>query len=194
MKIGIFSGSFNPIHVGHLILANYVTEHANIDEVWFLVTPQNPLKDEAILLNQAERLEMVKLATEPYEKMIASDFEFYLPRPSYTVDTLDALSVKFPEHEFVLMIGSDNWTEIANWKNYEWILKQYKLIVYPRLGHQIAIPKKLRNTVEALDSPIIEISSSFLRDELLAGRNIRPFVPFEVYDYIKNKRLYSETD
>mgnify|MGYP001190350857 CR=1 FL=1 len=194
MKIGIFSGSFNPIHIGHIILANYVIEHADIDQVWFLVTPQNPLKEEGVLLNESERLEMVKLATAPYEKMCASDFEFHLPRPSYTVATLNALRNSYPEHEFTLMIGSDNWTEISNWKDYEWMLSQYKLLVYPRLDHQISIPKKLRSTVEALDSPVVEISSSFIREELKEGKNIRPFVPVEVYEYIKEKKLYSEAD
>lgn len=190
MKIGIFSGSFNPIHIGHIILANHVVENTDIEEVWFLVTPRNPLKEESLLLCESERLRMVELAVAPYEKMKASDFEFSLPRPSYTIDTLKALEENFSDDEFVMIIGSDNWCGISSWKDYEEILKQFKVLVYPRLDYQIAIPKKLRSTVEALDSPVVEISSSLIREELREEKNVRPFLPVEVYEYIKEKNLY----
>lgn len=190
MKIGIFSGSFNPIHIGHIILANHVIEHTEIDEVWFLVTPHNPLKEESSLLDEQERLQMAQLAIAPYKKMKASDFEFSLPRPSYTIDTLTALRQKFPEHEFSLIIGSDNWNDIASWKNYEAIIDQYKILVYPRLDYRVTIPKKLKSSIETLDSPIIEISSTHIREEIAAGNNIRPFVPFEVFEYITKNKLY----
>lgn len=194
MKIGIFSGSFNPVHIGHIIIANHVIEHYDIDEVWLLVTPHNPLKEESTLLDEKERLRMVELAVAPYEKIIASDFEFSLPRPSYTFETLKSLKNRYLEHDFVLMIGSDNWCDIASWRDYECMLNQFKLLVYPRLDYQISIPKKFRNHVEALDSPILEISSTFIREELKNNKNIRPFVPVEVYEYIKEKNLYGETD
>lgn len=190
MKIGIFSGSFNPIHIGHIILGNYIVEYTEIEQVWFVVTPHNPLKEETSLIDENERLKMVQLATQPYEKLQASDFEFSLPRPSFTVDTLTALSDKHPEHEFSLIIGGDNWDSITRWKDHEKIINNHKIIIYPRLDNRLIIPSRLRNTVEALDSPIIDISSTFIREGLEEGKNMRPFLSSEVYDYIELKKLY----
>lgn len=192
MKIGIFSGSFNPIHVGHIILGNYIVEYTEIEQVWFLVTPQNPLKDEANLIDENERLKMVQLATLPYDKLIASDFEFSLPRPSFTVDTLSALSEKHPEHEFSLIIGGDNWDAISRWKDHEKIIANHKIIVYPRLDNRLTIPTRLKNTIEVLDSPIIDISSTFIREGLEEGKNMRPFLDAEVDAYINFKGLYAK--
>lgn len=191
MKIGIFAGSFNPIHIGHIILGNYIVEYTEIEQVWFMVTPHNPLKDEDSLLAEDERLRMVQLATEPYEKLIASDFEFSLPRPSFTVDTLSALKVKYPEHEFSLVIGGDNWDSITRWKDHEEIIQNHKILIYPRLDNRLIIPTRLRNTVEALDSPIIDISSTFIREGIMEGKNMRPFLSPEVYDYIQRNKLYT---
>lgn len=191
MKIGIFSGSFNPIHIGHLILGSYIVEYTDIDQVWFMVTPHNPLKEQDSLLDEAERLKMVQLATEPYgSKLLASDFEFLLPRPSYTVDTFKALKHKYPEHEFSLIIGGDNWDTFSNWKNYDEIIRNYKIIVYPRLGARLNVSQKLKGKVEILDSPIIEISSTEIREGIEEGRNIRPYLPVEVYKYIETNNLY----
>ena len=191
MNIGIFSGSFNPIHIGHLILANYIVEYTDIDEVWLLVSPQNPWKmDDTNLLDENIRLEMTRLATERYPKLKASDFEFSLPRPSYTINTLDALKDRYPDHEFSLIIGADNWAGFEGWKNYERIIKDYKIKIYPRLDHRISVSTKLKKSVEALDSPIIEISSSFIRDAIAEGKNAQAFLPVEVYEYIKEKGLY----
>ena len=191
MNIGIFSGSFNPIHVGHLILANYIVEYTDVDEVWLLVSPQNPWKvGDEDLLDENIRLEMTRLATDEYPKLKVSDFEFALPRPSYTINTLDALNEKYPEHNFSLIIGADNWSAFENWKNYERIIKDYKVKIYPRLDHRISVSPKLKKTVEALDSPIIEISSSFIREAISEGKDVRAFLPTEVYEYIKEKGLY----
>ena len=190
MNIGIFSGSFNPIHIGHLILANYITEFTALDEVWLLVSPQNPWKEEDELLDENIRLDMTRLAVEKYPKLKVSDFEFSLPRPSYTVNTLDALQKKYPEHEFTLIIGADNWSAFENWKNYDEIVENYKLKIYPRLGYRISVPAKQKKNVEALDSPIIEMSSTFIREGISAGKDMKAFLPCEVYEYIKERGLY----
>jgi nicotinate-nucleotide adenylyltransferase len=190
MNIGIFSGSFNPIHIGHLILANYIVEFTEIEEVWFLVSPQNPLKSENELSDEHIRLEMTELALAKYTKLKASDFEFSMPTPSYTVNTLDALRNEYPGHNFTLIIGADNWNVFESWREYDKILENYKIRVYPRLGHRITIPTKLRDKVEALDSPIIEISSTFIRDSIAEGKDVRAFLPDDIYDYILNKGLY----
>ncbi len=190
MKIGVFSGSFNPIHVGHLILANYIVEFTEIEEVWLLVSPLNPQKSENELSDKYVRLEMTKLALEAYPKIKASDFEFDLPKPSYTINTLDALKVKYPEHDFTLVIGADNWAIFESWYETDKILENYKLKIYPRLGFRIKIPDRLKQKVEALDSPIIEVSSTFIREGIEADKNMRPFLTEKVYDYIIEKGLY----
>lgn len=190
MNIGIFSGSFNPIHIGHLILANYIVEFTDIDEVWFLVSPRNPLKQQSELLDEGRRLEMVELALEEYPKMKASDFEFSLPRPSYTVHTLDRLKEAYPQHAFNLIIGSDNWFVFENWKNYEQIIENYAIKIYPRLGHRISIQPRQRKSVEALDAPVVEISSTFIRESIAEGKDIKAFLPEGIYEYINNNDLY----
>ncbi len=190
MKIGIFSGSFNPIHVGHLILANYIVEYTDIEEVWLLVSPLNPLKSVDELSDKYVRLEMTELALEGYPKIKVSDFEFDLPKPSYTINTLDALKVKYPEHDFTLVIGADNWAIFESWHETDKILENYKLKIYPRLGFRIKIPDRLKQKVETLDSPIIEVSSTFIREGIEAGKNMRPFLTENVYDYIIEKGLY----
>lgn len=190
MNIGIFSGSFNPIHIGHLILANYITEFTDINEIWFLVTPQNPLKENAELLDEQLRLKMVELGLVDYPQLKASDFEFSLSRPSYTINTLEALSKEYPEHNFSLIIGADNWVVFDRWKDSEEILKNHKVYVYPRLDCRISIPKKFKNRVEALESPILEISSTFIRDSIKEEKNIKVFLPDAVYNYIKDNNLY----
>ncbi len=190
MNIGIFSGSFNPIHIGHLILANYIVEFTEIDEVWFLVSPQNPLKVECELLDENERFEMVKLAIGAYPKLKASDFEFSLPRPSYTVHTLSKLRDVYPDNEFTLLIGADNWVNFERWRNYDEIIENYAIKVYPRLGYRISIQPRQRKMVEALDAPVIEISSTFIRESLAEDKDIKAFLPAEVYKYIVENNLY----
>lgn len=190
MKIGIFSGSFNPIHIGHLILANYITEFTDVEEVWFLVTPQNPLKEDADLLDENIRLEMTRLALEDYPKLKVSDFEFSLPKPSYTVTTLETLDEAYPEHEFSLVIGADNWENFHQWKDFKKILARYKIYVYPRLDSKLSISKELRGRIEALESPVMELSSTFIRDSIIEGKDLRAFMPTAVYDYIVKENLY----
>ncbi|MDR0825119.1 MAG: nicotinate-nucleotide adenylyltransferase [Prevotella sp.] len=190
MNIGIFSGSFNPIHIGHLILANYIVEFTEIEEVWFLVSPRNPLKSENELLDENIRFEMTKLALEKYSKLKADDFEFSLPKPSYTINTLDTLRHSYPEHQFTLIIGADNWNLFGNWKDYDKIMEKYRLKVYPRSGSHILIPDRLKHRVEALDSPVIDISSTFIRKSISAKKDIRAFLPDNVYEYIIKEGLY----
>lgn len=190
MNVAVFSGSFNPIHVGHLILGSYVTEFTDIDEVWFLVTPQSPFKAGLDSLDEKERLKMVGLALKDYPNLKASDFEFTLTKPSYTVNTLTLLKEKYPEHNFSLLIGADNWTVFDKWKDNQIILDNFKIYVYPRLDFNISIPSKFRSCVEALDTPIIEISSTFIRESLQKGKNIKAFLPETVYAYIIENGLY----
>lgn len=191
MNIGIFSGSFNPIHAGHLILANYITEYTEIDEVWLLVTPHNPIKEPNILIDEDARLEMTKLALENYPQIRVSDVEFSMPRPSYTINTLKFLTENHPEHSFSLIIGADNWQSFERWKDYEEIIEQYKIFVYPRFGYSVATPAKYKKKVEILNSPIIEISSTFIREGIREGKNLRAFMPDIVYRYIKDHNLYT---
>lgn len=190
MKIGIFSGSFNPIHIGHLVLGNYVVENCDIDEVWYLVSPQNPLKQNEELLDEKHRYAMVSLATQPYKKLIASDFEFSLERPTYTVTTLEKLKEAYPTYEFSLIIGADNWLNFSAWKDHDVILKNYPIIVYPRLGYRMVLSNKQRASVTVLESPIIEISSTYIRQTQKDGKCIMPYVTEQVYHYIMNNKLY----
>ena len=191
MKIGIFSGSFNPIHIGHLILANYITEFTDIDEVWLVISPQNPLKKHLNLADENERFDMVKIATTSYPKLKACDFEFSLPRPSYTISTLDKLKETYPENTFCLIIGADNWENFHQWKDYQTILNHYPIYIYPRLGYSLNIDKSIvSKSISILDTPIIEISSTFIRNSLLEKKNIKSFLPEGIFDYIQNKELY----
>lgn len=185
MNIGIFSGSFNPIHIGHLALANYLCEYEGLDEVWFMVSPHNPLKEEAELMDDNLRLQLVKLAVEDYPKFRASDFEFHLPRPSYTVHTLDKLKETYPEHTFFLIIGSDNWALFPRWYQSERILAENPILIYPRPGfpvNAISLPEG----VKLANSPEFEISSTFIRQALEEGRDIRYFLHPAVYAKLSN--------
>ena len=170
-KIGFFSGSFNPIHIGHLILASYIGEFTDLDEIWFVVSPRNPLKEAGVLLDDALRLEMVRLALEDYERMKVSDVEFHMPRPSYTIDTLTKLTEEHPDKEFTLIIGGDNWRQFHKWKEPEKLTSNYRLFIYPRLGEEVMIPPQLHSSVQLINAPIVEISSTFIREGIRAGRN-----------------------
>ncbi len=183
MKIGIFCGSFNPIHIGHLALANYICEYEGIDEVWFMVTPHNPLKNEDGLMDDELRLNLVRIAIDGYSRFVASDFEFKLPRPSYTVNTLDHLKEFYPMHEFLLIIGADNWINFKQWKESERILAQNKILVYPRPGYPVSA-ETIPSNVKLLFSPVFEISSSFIRQALKENIDIRYFLHPGVYKYL----------
>ncbi|MEE1338144.1 MAG: nicotinate (nicotinamide) nucleotide adenylyltransferase [Muribaculaceae bacterium] len=190
MKIGVLGGSFNPIHIGHAILANYITQCTDIEQLWLMVSPQNPLKSELPQSYDVHRLAMTELVASKCDNVITSGFEFTLPKPSYTVDTLKALREKFPLHEFVLVIGADNWQNFEKWKDWQEILDKHNILVYPRMGSEIVIPDDLCNKVEKLDSPIIEISSTYIREQLKKGKNMNFFLPKDVYRYILENNLY----
>lgn len=189
-EIGVFSGSFNPIHNGHLMLANYICEFTGLDEVWMVVTPQNPLKKSISLLEDEKRLKMVQMALKNYKKIKASDIEFQMPRPSYTINTLTRLAKDNPNKNFSLIIGADNWMLFNKWKNYETILNRFKVLVYPRLNADLSIPEFLKKQVNLVNAPIIDVSSTFIRKGIAEGLNMRAFVPEMVYDYIEENQLY----
>lgn len=190
MKIGILGGSFNPIHIGHAILANYITQYTDIEQLWLMVSPQNPLKSEISDSFDVHRLAMAELVASKCDNVITSGFEFTLPKPSYTISTLNALTKKFPQHEFVLIIGADNWQNFNKWKDFELILKNHNIYVYPRKGYEINIPDDLKDMVLSLNSPIVEVSSTFIREQLKTNRNMNFYLPQDVYKYILEKRLY----
>lgn len=189
-EIGIFSGSFNPIHNGHLIMANYMCEFTTLDEVWLIVTPHNPLKKRTDMLDEQVRLKMVELAVEKYENIKACDVELHMKRPSFTINTLEKLSHEYPECNFSLIIGADNWSFFDKWKDYNKIIENYKILIYPRHKAEVIIPESLQETIILVNAPIIEISSTFIRHSIKEGRNIRAFLLPEVYDYIESEELY----
>lgn len=189
LRTGVFGGSFNPIHIGHLALANYLCENGYIDELWFLVSPQNPFKQNLSLLNDNIRLKLVQSAIKGYPHFHASDFEFNLPKPSYTVNTLNKLSESYPERDFYLIIGADNWAAFDRWKSPEEILSRHHILIYPRLGYEIDFDSLPQN-VKAVDSPLIEVSSTFIRESILQGKDVRYFLHPAVYDIIEKNNLY----
>jgi len=190
MKIGLYFGTFNPIHVGHLIIANHFAEYSNLEQIWCVVTPQNPFKTKHSILDNHQRLEMVYLATKEYPKIKPSAIEFQLSQPNYTVHTLAFLEERHPEHEFALIMGEDNLVSLPKWKNAEVILERYPIYVYPR---NIKSPRencRLEGTIKKVDAPIIEISSSFIRKAIKSGKNIRPLLPESVWIYLDEMNFY----
>lgn len=190
-QVGIFSGSFNPIHAGHLMLANFMKEFTYLDEVWFVVSPQNPLKETDDLLNDNIRLEMTRLALEDFDGFWVSDVEFTMPRPSYTINTLDKLNTTHTDTEFSLIIGGDNWVDFRLWKEYERLINTYRILVYPRLGEDIYIDNALRERVQLVKAPVVEISSTFIRKSIKEGKNVRAFLPAKVYDFIMEGTVHN---
>jgi nicotinate-nucleotide adenylyltransferase len=175
-KIGIFSGSFNPVHIGHLALANWLCEYEDLEEVWFLVTPRNPLKESGELIDYFIRIEMVKAAVSDYAKLKVSAFESFLPCPSYTIDTLRALRNTYPGHQFYLLIGADNWAIMPQWKDSHALMEEFPMLIYPRLGFDVTIPSNYPN-IRKVDAPLLEISSSFIRQAIRDGKDVRFFLP-----------------
>lgn len=188
-KIGIYSGSFNPIHHGHVMLANYLVEFSDLDELWFVVTPQNPLKKKEDLLDDDERLKMVQLALGDDPRFHVSDIEMHLPTPSYTINTLTSLSEQNPDTEFVFICGMDSLQNMKHWREYQKILDNYELLVFPREGYDggelINYP-----SVTVLKTPILEISSTFIRQCVKEGRDVRHFMPEKAFAYMKEQGFY----
>jgi len=193
MKIGLYFGTFNPIHAGHLIIANHMAEYSGLDQVWLVVTPHNPLKKKSTLLDDHHRLQMVFLATEDYPKLKPSDVEFRLPQPSYTVNTLAHLQEKFPTHEFSLIMGEDNLNSLHKWKNYGVILQNHDIYVYPRINTEIINPDiATAARIHKVNAPIIEISSTFIRNSIKEGKNVRPLLPEKVWQYVGHNLFYKK--
>ena len=182
MNIGLFFGSFNPVHTGHLIIANIMAENSGVDQVWFVVSPQNPLKNNRTLAHEFDRYDMVRLSIEEDPKLRVTDVEFQMPRPSYTIDTLTYLQAQHPDHTFSLILGSDNLVHFEKWKNFEQILKQYKLLVYQRPGDTVHSLFQ-HPSVSVIDAPLLDISATFIRQMIKEGKSIRYMVPIAVEDF-----------
>ena len=191
-KIGLFFGSFNPIHIGHLILANYILENSDMEELWLVVSPQNPFKEKKSLLNDHNRLDMVQLAVKNYPKMRASNIEFSLPKPSYTIDTLTYLKEKYPDYSFALIMGEDNLESLPKWKNSEKLISDYQIIVYPRTfeGEKKDHEYLQHENISLINAPIVEISATEIRKMIKDGKNVRPMLPPEVFDYLDGSSFY----
>ena len=190
MKIGLYFGSFNPVHVAHLIIANHILNETDIEKVWFLVSPQNPFKEESNLLNEYNRLHLVRLATEDDIRIKASDIEFNLPKPSYTTATLAYLADKHPEHEFFIIMGSDSFQNLHKWKNYGMIVKNYPLFVYLRPGYEVK--NNLGANLHVLEAPLLQLSSTQLRKYIKEGKSVRYMIPDKVLDEIERGGYYKK--
>lgn len=191
MKAGIFSGSFNPIHNGHIAIARYMVEKEPLDEVWFIASPQNPLKSHDTLLDDATREHLVQLAIQDDPRLRYCDIEMHLPRPSYTIATLEALSEKYPDIDFSLLIGSDNWAIFDRWKSPEKIIARYPIYIYPRPGFEVNA-STLPPNVHLTQAPMMEISSTEIRARIADGRRIEGLLPYPVEKYIKEHNLYTQ--
>ncbi|WP_435253741.1 nicotinate (nicotinamide) nucleotide adenylyltransferase [Tenacibaculum sp. A30] len=192
-NIGLYFGTFNPIHIGHLIIANHMVEYSDLDEIWMVVTPHNPFKKKSSLLDNHHRLDMVYLATEEYEKIQPSDIEFRLPQPNYTINTLAHISEKHPNYTFSLIMGEDNLKSLHKWKNYEAILEDYHIYVYPRVSEGI-VENQFKNheKIHRVDAPIVEVSSTMIRKAIKEEKNCKPLLPYKVWKYIDEMNFYKK--
>jgi nicotinate-nucleotide adenylyltransferase len=188
MKIGLYFGSFNPIHVGHLIISSHIVSNTDLDEVWLVVSPQNPFKNSQTLLNENHRLNLVRTALDGEKKIRASNVEFKLPKPSYTINTLTYLKEKYPNNDFVIIMGSDSFQNFPNWKNALLIAKDYPVYIYKRPGFEISNP--LNAAIKIMQAPLLEISSTHIRNLLATGKSIRYLVPDNVKDEIEANHYY----
>ncbi len=189
MKIGLFFGSFNPVHVGHMIIANFMATHTDLDQVWLVVSPQNPLKNKSTLARDYDRLHLVHLAVGDNQLLKASDVEFSLPKPSYTIDTLVFLKEKYPEKKFVLIMGGDNLATLHKWKNYEILLRDYQIYLYKRPNSEKSEWDTHPN-IHYFEAPMLDISATFIRECLKTGKSVRYLVPDAVFRYLEESRLY----
>jgi nicotinate-nucleotide adenylyltransferase len=188
MKIGLYFGSFNPVHVGHLLIATHIANTTPLDQVWFVVSPQNPFKASSSLLNEYHRLHLVNIAIEGEQKLKTSTVEFKLPKPSYTVDTLAYLTEKYPDHEFAIIMGSDGFQNLDKWKNYETLVKNYSFYIYRRPGFEVTETFGAAATI--LDAPLLEISSTHIRKLIKEKKSIRFLVPDVVKEEIEKNAYY----
>lgn len=189
MKIGLYFGSFNPVHLGHLITANHLLAYSDLEELWFVLSPQSPFKPKDILLDYCHRLEMLRLALDGYSELRVCDIEFNLPKPSYTATTLTHLVDAFPQHRFGMVMGTDNLQAIHKWKDYETILKNHVVYACPRLGSRggnwVTHPD-----VRLMDTPIVQISATQIREMIRAGKNVKPLLPCEVFPFLEQHGFY----
>ena len=191
MKVGLYFGTFNPIHVGHLIIANHLAENSDLDQIWLVVTPQSPFKKKQSMLDNYQRLEMVYRATKDYTNLYPSDIEFNLPQPNYTINTLAYLQEKHPEKEFSLIMGEDNLKSFHKWKNYQLILDNHDIYVYPRISDgTVETQFDGHEKIHEVNAPIIQLSSTFIRKAIKAGQNIRPMLPEHVWEYVDEMNFY----
>ncbi|AXO80562.1 nicotinate-nucleotide adenylyltransferase [Olleya aquimaris] len=191
MKIGLYFGSFNPIHIGHLIIANQLVENSDLDQIWFVVTPHNPFKKKSTLLDNHQRLEMVYLATKDYDTLKESDIEFNLPQPNYTVNTLAYLTEKHPTKDFSLIMGEDNLKSFHKWKNYQVILDNHHIYVYPRISEGVTETQFDNHPkIHHVEAPIIEISSTLIRNSIKADKNVKPLLSEDVWTYLDQMGFY----
>jgi len=191
MKIGLFFGTFNPIHIGHMIIANHMAEFSDLEEIWFVVTPHSPFKKKSTLLDNNHRYQMVLVATEDYPKIKPSNIEFKLSQPNYTVHTLAHLQEKYPKHTFSLIMGEDNLQSFHKWKNYEVILQNHDLYVYPRIyKKKEERPFKNHPKVHFIEAPIVEISATFIRKSVQQQKDIRVLLPHKVWGYLDEMNFY----
>ncbi|RXG22166.1 nicotinate (nicotinamide) nucleotide adenylyltransferase [Leeuwenhoekiella aequorea] len=191
MKIGLYFGTFNPIHIGHLIIANHFAEYSDLDKVWMVLTPHNPFKKKSSLLDNNHRYQLLLEALEDYPKIEPSTIEFNLPQPNYTTNTLAHLKEKYPQYEFSLIMGEDNLRTLHKWKNYEVILENHQIYVYPRIS-EITSTNSLKDhkNIKVIDAPVVEISSTFIRKAIQEGKNCRPLLSNPVWDYIDKMNFY----
>ncbi|MFK5957614.1 MAG: nicotinate (nicotinamide) nucleotide adenylyltransferase [Lutibacter sp.] len=193
MKIGLFFGTFNPIHIGHMIIANYIVEFSDLEEVWFVVTPQSPFKQKTSMLSNYHRLSIINIAVENYPKLKTTDIEFNLPQPNYTINTLAYIEEKYPKKQFCLIMGEDNLKGFHKWKNHETILQNYELYVYPRISNEQ--PKSQFSNhpkVHKVKAPIVQISSTFIRKSIKERRDISTMLPTNVWNYIDEMNFYKK--
>ncbi len=192
-NIGLYFGTFNPIHIGHLIIANHMVENSDLDEIWMVVTPHNPFKKKSSLLDNYHRLEMVHLATKDYDKIKPSDIEFNLPQPNYTINTLVHISEKHPSYNFNLIMGEDNLKSFHKWKNYEAILDDYSVYVYPRISEGIIENQfKDHSKIHRVDAPIVQVSSTMVRNSIKEKKNIQPLLSKKVWKYVDEMNFYKK--
>lgn len=189
MKIGLYFGSFNPVHHGHLIIATHLANNTNLQQIWFVVSPQNPLKQSNSLINEHHRKHLIDLSIEGEKKLRASNIEFSLPRPSYTIDTLTYLQEKYPQHQFSIIMGSDSFSNIKKWKNFEILLRNFEIFIYQRPGFKVK-EDMITPNIKVIDAPLLQISSTHIRNLIKEKKSIRYLVPDIVKEEIENQQYY----